>query len=103
MNRYAWALLLIFQACALTFAVFVEFGFDLPGQFGLSYGHFVSVVAMYALLLVGGVSVATMSREYRKILYQILIFLTICIVGVAYHLAVGPSLFGERPPDVQKQ
>lgn len=102
MNRYSWALLLLLQVCVLTFAAFVDFGFDLPGQFGWSFGHFLIVVAMYGVLFLGGMSAAVMFREYRKILYQFLILLAICVLGVAYHLAVNPSVLREQPPDAQE-
>jgi hypothetical protein len=98
MSRYQWAILLTLQTCILSVAVFVDFGFDLPGQFGLSFGHHMFVIGIYSLLLLAGVSIAVVSRAFRRLLDQFLILLTVCILGLAYHLTVGPSPFGERPP-----
>lgn len=99
MNRNTWKVLLVLQTIVLSVAVFVDFGFDHPGQFGLSFGHFLVTCGMYGLLFLAGALIATVSRAYKKILYQLLILVTVCIAGLAYRLTIEGSPFTDRPFD----
>ncbi len=99
MNRHAWKVLFVLQTIVLSITVFVDFGFDHPGQFGLSFGHFLVAAGTYGLLFLAGALIATVSRAYKKLLYQLLVLVTVCIAGLAYHLTIEPSPFTDRPFD----
>ena len=99
MNRNAWKVLFVLQTIVLSVTVFVDFGFDHPGQLGLSFGHFLVAVGTYGLLFLAGALIATVSRAYKKLLYQLLVLVTVCIAGLAYHLTNEPSPFTDRPFD----
>jgi hypothetical protein len=78
--------LLAGQGLFVLVALFVPFGFDHPSSLGLDFGHFLLVLALYLILLVGGLIAAVKRRNWLLLGLQIA---TPCVI---FGLAVAGVL-----------
>jgi len=95
---------LLIQLVAGLVLLFGDFGFDKPGRFGLSIGHFILFASLYVLGLIWGIVVTIYRREARLVLLQLLPLAVVCT-----YLALPPvrrdptryqSLVGKTKTDV---
>ena len=73
------------QTLLALIALFVPFGFDHPSAWGLDFGHLLGVLALYVLLLVGGLVAAVKRRNWPVLGLQILtptVIFTLGVLGV---------------------
>ncbi len=60
----AATLALLFQWSLYGIVEFGDIGFDHPGRYGLDFGHFLLIVAIWALLSVGGIVIGIATRRF---------------------------------------
>ena len=75
---------LVVQAVALLVAWLVPFGFDKPSSWGLDFGHFLLVAALYGTALIAGIVAVAIRKSWKILLLQIaipLVILSVVILG----------------------
>lgn len=61
---------LILQAILLAILLFVPFGFEQDSSWGLNYGHFFLVLAIYVITLLVGLIETVVERQWKYVLLQ---------------------------------
>jgi hypothetical protein len=60
-----------FQVCATAAVTFLPFGFDVPSELGLDFGHFLALGALYSAALLIGTSAAFLARNWASLAIQL--------------------------------
>jgi hypothetical protein len=74
-----------FQVVAVLIAAFVPAGFDHPSAFGLDFGSFLVLAALYAVALLYGIALAARLRRWGVLVFELAlpsVFLALALTGV---------------------